>query len=116
MATVLCTGANRTLVMTRVLILEKAGHKVVPALSEQEVVEACQAQRFDVAVIGQAVPGPEKRRILHLVRLHCPHARILELYNAATGRVLPEAEDWLEVPATVPENLAEKVAELAARA
>ena len=115
MAVVLCTGVNRSLIMTRVLILESAGHIAVPAPSVQEVIAACEKRRFDVAVIGQAVTRAEKLRIFHLVRERCPGAKILELYRPVDGgQILEQADDALEVPAAVPSDLPERVEALAA--
>ncbi len=113
MARVLCTGVDQTLIETRKLILEHAGHKVTTAMSEQAVREACQRGQFDVAVIGQMIHTNEKRRVLALVRQYCPPAKILELYTVSSERVLPHADDWLVVPATVPPELAERVSALA---
>jgi hypothetical protein len=107
---------DASLIMTRVMILERAGHKVVPALSEPQVTDACKGRTFDVAVIGQAISPSEKIRIFHLVRMNCPHAKVLELFHPPTGKVLRDADDWLEVPTDIPANLAERVATLAARA
>jgi hypothetical protein len=115
MAVVLCTGVNRSLIMTRVMLLESAGHRVTPAMGVHEVVAACAKQRFDVAVIGQAITPAEKIRILHLVRENCPGAMILELYRTVDGgKVLRDADDWLEVPVDVPSDLPQKVEALAA--
>jgi DNA-binding response OmpR family regulator len=115
MARVLCTGVDELLVQTRVMILAKAGHEVTPALSEEQVLEACRSHRFDVAVLGQVISPKDKLRIFDLVRAHCPAAKVLELYTPSVGKVLPEADDWLEVPTRVPQNLAERVKALAER-
>src|SRR5579864_3033657 len=40
-ALVLCTGINDVLIATRKLILERAGHKVVTATGERELITAC---------------------------------------------------------------------------
>lgn len=114
MAVVLCTGVDRNLIRTRVLLLEGAGHEVHSAMSESELVAACGRARFDVAVFGQAASAPQKRRFLQLLREHCPSARVLELYSIGTTRALPDADAWLEVPAEVPQDLAARVAALAA--
>ncbi len=114
MATVLCTGADRILSETRALILRRAGHTAVTAVGERELIEACTHQRFDVAVIGQAMPTTKKRYVCSLVRQHCPSAKILEVYAPHLGRVLDDADDWLEEPVRVPGDLAAHVARLAA--
>lgn len=112
MALVLCTGVHETLVATRKLILEHAGHTVVTALSEGAVIHACRAHAFEVAVIGQAISESAKRGLFETVRQYCPAAKILELYRGT--KVLPTADDWLEVPSDVPSDLAHRVRSLVA--
>jgi len=104
------------LVQTRVFILQHAGHRAIGAMSEDQVVALCSEHKFDVAVIGQMVSPEKKRRILELVRKHSPSAKVLELYNVSTGKSLPDADAWLDVPASIPEHLPETVAALAASA
>ncbi len=41
--------------------------------------------------------------------------KILELYPPHLGKAIEDADTWLEVPAAVPERLAETVTELAGR-
>lgn len=113
MALVLCTGINDTLIATRKLLLERAGHKVVTATGEPELIAACIANKFDVAVIGQTVSANQKHRVLLLIREHCPPAKVLELFSPNKGQDLADADDWLEVPASVPSDLAERVSALA---
>ena len=55
----------------------------------------------------------EKRRIVHLVRERCPSAKVLELFTVASGKVLDDADDWLQVPTGVPPELADRVNALA---
>ena len=55
MALVLCTGVDPVLMRTRQLILENAGHTVVPASDERETKTVCNQHEFDVAVIGQSI-------------------------------------------------------------
>jgi hypothetical protein len=112
MALVLCTGVDKALLQSRQLILERAGHTVVPAMDEQTLITVCQKHSFDVAVIGQAVSPNVKQRIASLVRQHCPETKILELYPLYAGKVLPDADSWLSVPVDVPKDLADRVNEL----
>jgi hypothetical protein len=97
------------------MILESAGHRVTAVLSEPELIRACAHDRFDIAVIGQGVTPNEKYHVLKLVREHSPRAKVLELYTPTTGKVLEDADDWLEVPANIPLELAERVSALAAK-
>ena len=113
MAQVLCTGIDPVLVKTRQLVLEKAGHRVVTAVDEAAVIQACQRHKFDVAVIGQAGSTQLKRDIMSQIRQHCPTAKVLELYRYSMGRALENADAWLEVPTDVPQELAERVSALA---
>ena len=68
MALVLCTGVDPSVVRTRHLILERAGHKVVSAMDEASLSVACQQNQFDVAVVGQTVSTKTKHRIARLIR------------------------------------------------
>ena len=52
MALVLCTGIDPSVVRTRQLILERAGHVVVPALDKANLIKACQQNKLDVAVFA----------------------------------------------------------------
>jgi len=115
MALVLCTGVDPSVVHTRQLILERAGHVVVSALDEPSLIAACEQNKFEVAVLGQTFSAKIKRRIARLVRENCPNAKLLELYNLSTGKVLEDADAWLEVLADVPQELAAQVETLAAR-
>lgn len=113
MALVLCTGVDKTLLQTRKYILERAGHRVVTAADELALLTACKEHSFDVAVIGQAAGTSVKRRILEFVRKHCPDVKILELYQPYVGRVLENADSYLETPLDVPTELADRVSDLA---
>ena len=115
MAMVLCTGADSMLLETRKLILEKAGHTVVPARDQVTVIAACNRWDFDVAVIGQSISPENKRIIGTLIRQHCPESAILELYPAHQSKILDDADAWLAVPVDVPQELAERVGELVNR-
>ena len=113
MALVLCTGIDQSLLATRRLILEQAGHTVVTAMDTKQVVDACSKHDFNVAVIGQTISRSEKRRLAHLVRQHCATTMILELYTAPAGKMIPGANAWLVVPVDVPPELARVVSDLA---
>ena len=115
MALVLCTGVDPILLETRRLLLERAGHAVTTIRDERELTAACQKTHFEVAVIGQGVTPKMKRVIASRIREHCPSARILELYSPHQGKSLDDADSWMEVPADLPGQLAQRVSELAAQ-
>ena len=113
MARVVCTGIDVQLMNTRKMILERAGHVVTMATNETELLAACENHDIEVAVIGQALSPKIKRSIAATVRRFCSSARILELYAIHHGKSIEDADSWLEVPADVPQELAERVDELA---
>jgi hypothetical protein len=116
MAVVLCISADESLAMTRRMILQKAGHRVLTVFTVPEAEQACSAQPIDVAVIGQGVPHRERVRIRDLIRNLCPSAKLLELYVPSLGKTIPDADDWLEVPGVAPAELGERVSTLAGEA
>ena len=113
MALVLCTGSDPVLNGTRKLILQDAGHTVVAAVDELEVVTACDKYAFTVVVIGQSASRSRKHALASLIRKHCPSAGILELFSAYEGQVLDDADAWLEISPTSPHRLVDRVNELA---
>jgi len=98
---------------TRKLILQSAGHEVRQARTPNEVVSECAELQFDVVVIGQTVSVRMKRIIASLVKDHCQDVKILELYQPHLGKAVEDADSWLEVPADIPSDLAERVGQLA---
>jgi hypothetical protein len=115
MALVLCTGVDPSVVRTRQLILERAGHVVIPALDEASLIDACRQNKFEVAVVGQTASAKIKRRIASLIRDCCHDAKLLELYTISSGKILDDADSWLEVLADLPQELAARVEALAAK-
>jgi CheY-like chemotaxis protein len=114
-ALVLCTGVEPTLMATRKLLLEQAGHTVITATSQRNLAFACEHYDFEVAVIGQVMSPQTKLALVAIIRKRCPSAKILELCPLHKGRVLDDADSWLDVPTDVPRELAERVAELVAK-
>jgi CheY-like chemotaxis protein len=113
MALVLCTGVDKAVVETRKLILEAAGHTVVTAMDEMSLVEVCKKHSFNIAVVGQMISRKMKHRIATVIKQYCPDVKILELYPSYTDKILDYADSWLVVPADIPEELTDRVNELA---
>lgn len=109
MAMVLCTGSDLVLMETRKLILQRAGHHVVTVTNPSDISSACKEHVFDVAVIGQSFSADSRRSIASLIRRHCPSTKILELYPANQSQAIEDADSSLEVPAEVPQELAQQV-------
>lgn len=114
MALVLSTGNNPLLVEARKIILQQAGHNVITAMDELEAAAYCQIHRFEVAVIGHSASRSRKHALASVIRKYCPSAKILELYIPYEGKVLSDADSWLEAPSDIPPDLLERVNELAA--
>ena len=112
MALVLCTDVDDTLLQARRLILEGAGHHVVPAMDEKTLLAACKKYSVDVAVIGRAISPNVKRRVELLIRQHCRGAKILEVYTPDEGKTLEDADASL-ASADLTRMLADRVQELA---
>lgn len=113
MAKVLCTGWDQSLLDTRTFILRSVGHEVQQARTQGEVLSACGQTQFDVVVIGQTVSTRMKQVMADIVRENCSGVKILELYQPHLGKVVSNADAWLEVPAEIPSDLAERVSSLA---
>lgn len=116
MALVLCTGLDPSVVRTRQLILERAGHVVVSVLDEASLSAVCRENKFAVAVVGQAMSAVNTRRVAEFIRQSCPGAKVLELYSVASGRIIEDADSWLEVLTDLPQDLETRVTELASGA
>jgi len=115
-ALVLCTGSDESLMQTRKLILEQAGHQVILASNLIAVEQACAKHDFQVIVLGHTLVSPEKRRLAGFVRRVCKTAKILELLRPGQStKSVPDADDWLEVPVGDPAELATRVTALAAK-
>ena len=113
MAVVLCTGVDPLLLETRKLILEQAGHTLLEATNTREALAICMQQSIDVVILCQTLRPEGKREMVLAVRQHCPAAKILELYHSHHGKALKDADEWMEVPPAVPQDLARCVEELA---
>jgi PleD family two-component response regulator len=95
------------------MILEQAGHTVVVATDQRTVEAACEQYSFDVVILDQCIPPIAKRLMASIIRQRYPSTRILELHLAYHDSSLRDADSWLEVPARVPQDLSERVTELA---
>jgi hypothetical protein len=104
-----------SVVRTGQLILERAGHVVVSVLDEASLIDACRLSKFEVAVVEQTTSAKIKRGIASLIRDCCHDAKLLELYTISSGKILDDADSWLEVLADLPQELAARVEALAAK-
>jgi len=78
--------------------------------------QACAENEFHVVILGQTMVALEKCRITELVWRVCRSTKILELHLPGEAfKAIRDADDWLEVPAQVPAELATRVTALAAK-
>jgi len=108
MADVLCVGLNDAAMLTRRLILEKAGHAVTQARDLRRVKEACENDSFSVVILGQALNASEKKRVTDVVLRSCKGAKILELHTSVAPD-LAQANAHLQISISEPESLVEAV-------
>lgn len=83
MAKILSVAASEALKITRQLLLEKEGYSVVSLQSKSVVQELDElnddAERPDLALVGHAFSGTEKRKIALAINRHFPGLAILEM-------------------------------------
>ncbi len=79
MAKILSVAASEVLRTTRQLLLEQEGYSVCSALNLAEVETLAKTEKVDLALIGHAFGGPEKRKIARVVNDHYPGLPILEM-------------------------------------
>lgn len=109
MADVLCVGMNDAAMITRKLILERAGHAVIQARDVRKVTEACEATSFSVVVwSARDLTEAQKMRVSDIVRPFCETAKILELHSTILQE-FARRRRHLQVTAIEPEGLVEAV-------
>ena len=107
-ANILCIGIDSAAMRTRLLILERAGHKVTQARDLRQVQSACETISFDVAILGQSLNANEKMRINDVLQKNCKSAKILELHTGLAPD-LPHADEHLQATTMEPEDLIDAV-------
>ncbi|MFL6438671.1 MAG: hypothetical protein ACJ71Q_13920 [Terriglobales bacterium] len=108
MANIIHVGTHEAVLLTRKVILEKAGHNVTLARDLRAVIAACDSGSFDVGIIGQALPPKEKLRVSDTLQSRCTGIKILELHDAIAPD-LETTDAHLRVAQTTPENLIDTV-------
>jgi DNA-binding response OmpR family regulator len=98
-ARILSISYDEALLLTRTLILQKAGYHAIPALGFVNAMEACRHGSFDVVIVGHSVPRDDKRAMLDAIRAGC-NAPVVSLYKTSEGPLegVDYALDGLEGP------------------
>jgi DNA-binding response OmpR family regulator len=81
---ILNIGVDRQQVKARAEALASAGYEVFSATNLLEVIEACEQENIDLAVLGQVLNVNEKRRITSTIRSKCTRGTpVLALYQTS---------------------------------
>jgi hypothetical protein len=76
---VLILSATESLRRTRELLFTEAGFGVVSVSGTRDLEHVCRRSRFDLAIVGDAYQGDQKRRFAEIIRRHSPDTPILEI-------------------------------------
>jgi hypothetical protein len=98
MSTILCAGLYETLLETRRLILEFAGHTVVTAQNSPQIITACQNYAFAFAIVGQSGDASKDREWTAVIRTYSPETKILEIFLPNFGPNVPNVDAWHQGP------------------
>lgn len=81
MATIFCIPATSALAEAKRKLLALRPYEFVTATDFQQIEAACAHLQFDLALIGENFEPQIKMAISSLLREHCPHVPILEIYK-----------------------------------
>jgi len=88
MARILSVSYDETLLRTRELLLESAGHSVVSAFGHHEALESCTTGEFELVIIGHSIPKKDKLDVIERFRKTNPDATVIALIRGGEGRLL----------------------------
>jgi hypothetical protein len=77
---VLSVSYDRSLLNSRELLLRTLGVQVTSALGFTPASQACNQGGFDLLILGNSIPNPDKEVLIHTFRIACP-APIIELHS-----------------------------------
>ena len=86
MARVLSISYDETLLRTRELMLESAGHEVISALGYRDAMETC-VSTAELAIIGHSIPSKDKLAIIDCFRTANPKGIVIALTRAGEPRL-----------------------------
>ncbi len=86
MPRIIAVSYDDTLLRTRRVLLEQAGHTVRSAVGFQAALEECQAAA-EVVVIGHSIPARDKIEIINCFRLANPKGIVVALTRAGEDRL-----------------------------
>lgn len=86
MAVIVSVSYDETLLRTRHLLLEGAGHKVTSALGFHEARELC-TRDSDLVIIGHSIPRRDKLEMIACYRAANPNSIVIALTRAGEERL-----------------------------
>ena len=86
MARICSISYDETLLRTRELMLESAGHEVTSALGYRDAMDACAASA-DLVIIGHSIPRKDKLAIIDCFRNANPQGIVIALTRAGEARL-----------------------------
>jgi DNA-binding response OmpR family regulator len=81
---ILSVSYDWSLLVTRDLVLRKAGYTVTSALGFVDAICLCRESKYDLAIIGHSIPLPDQQALLEEVRNSCS-APVLSLFRSSDG-------------------------------
>jgi DNA-binding response OmpR family regulator len=68
---ILSVSYDESLLVTRQMMLERAGFTVTSALGFEEALEHCDSGNFDLLLVGHSIPQRDKRSLIKAARRTC---------------------------------------------
>ena len=93
-SSVLSFSRDSTLLMTRTLLLERAGCTVIGAANLQEFRTRLLSQPVDLILLCQSISAEECESAANFAREHAPSARLLLMFTRI-GKCVPDQADVL---------------------
>lgn len=93
-SSVLSFSRDPTLLMTRTLLLQRAGCKVLSASNIPEFRACLLSQPFDLILLCQSISGEECESAAEFAREYAPSARLLLMFTRV-GKCMPDHADVL---------------------
>lgn len=91
---VLSISHDESLLLTRQMLLQQAGHEVSSALGFADALEWCKKGEFDLVVIGHSIPQEDTQALINVTRMFS-QAPVLSILRP-TSVPLAGADYWVK--------------------
>lgn len=109
---ILSVSYDWSLLVTRDLVLRKAGYTVTSALGFVDAFRLCRQSKYDLAIVGHSMPLLDQQALLDEIRLSS-NAPVLSLFRASDGAL--QGADYSLDAMEGPDALVHAVTEVIAR-